>query len=291
MIVCVIEFIQVCNMRLFELAQLKESMTMWVPDAPRKDTELTCEFCDGTGIDSFYNPKTGRSYYQGDGEVKERLVGWDKRLKAYFEKKESIEMRTHTIQSFYDANIKNHPDLKDKFEEQFAEIAADKKKVNALIDRRIARIEKKVELVKQLETIDCGFCKGKGTYQEEVSDAPEMNLSNVNAQALMSALGYEPGYGYSIKPEEVPAVKRKIMQLMNKEGELGQHTRDPEDSQKDFGMVRSTDPETGLDKIERKKGPRMIGAGIDIDYLKDKFERMMPILDYAQKHNQEIHFA
>ena len=278
-------------MRLFEVAKLKESMTMWVPEAPQKDTVLTCDFCDGTGIDSFYNPKSGRTYYKGDGEVKEHLMNWDKKIKQYMEQKDRIDMRTRTIQSFYDANIKNHPELKDKFAEQFAEIAADRKKVDSLLDRRIARIEKKVELVHQLETIDCGFCKGKGDYQDRVSDAPEMNLSNSNAQAVMSALGYEPDYGYSIKPEEIPAVKRRIMQLMNQDGELDQHTRDPEDSQKDFGIVRDKDPETGLDRISHKKGPRMIGGGIDTDYLRGKFQRMLTILDYAQKNNQEVHMA
>ena len=276
-------------MRLAEM-MINESMTMWIPDAPRADTELTCDFCDGTGIDSFFNPKNKKTYYKGSGEVKEHLVNWDKKLKAHFEQKERIEMRTHTIQSFYDSNIKNHPELKDKFDEQFAEIAAESKKVNALIDRRIARIEKKVKLVHQLETIDCGFCKGKGTYQEEVSEAPEMNLSNANAQQVMSALGYEPDYGYTITPADVPNVKRKIMQLTNSD-ELEQHTIPASDEQKDFGMVRSTDPLTQLQKIERKKGPRMIGGGVDVEYLRGKFERMMPILDYAQKHNQEIHFA
>jgi len=78
---------------------------------------------------------------------------------------------------------------------------------------------------------------------------------------------------------------------MNKEGELDQHTIDPEDSQEDFGMVRSKDPLSGLEKIERKKGPRMIGAGIDVEYLKDKFDRMLKILNYAQKHKYEIHMA
>lgn len=277
-------------MRLFEVVKIKESMTMWIPDAPSELKDLTCEFCDGVGIDSFYNPKTGRTYYKGDGEVKERLIEWDKKLKAYFEKKESIEMRTHTIQSFYDANIKNHPDLKDKFEEQFAEIKADRAKVDALINRRVARIEKKVELVKQLETIDCGFCKGKGKYEENVSDAPEMNLSNMNARNLMSALGYEPDHGYTITAQDVPNVKRRIMQLTNSD-ELDDYTQQGGVSQKDFGMVRDKDPETGLDRISHKKGPTMIGPDIDIEYLKDKFERMMPILDYAQKHKQEIHFA
>ena len=277
-------------MRLFEVAKLKESMTMWVPDAPRKDTQLTCEFCDGTGIDSFYNPKTGHTYYKGDGEVKERLIGWDQKLKAYDEKKQRIEDRYITIKSFYDANIKNHPDLKDKFDEQFSEINAKRAQVNDLIARRIARIEKKVELVHQLETLDCGYCKGKGTYQEQVSDAPEMNLSNSNAMNVMSALGYGEEYGYTIKPEEIPAVKRRIMQLTNSD-ELDNYTKQGGEEQKDFGMVRDKDPETGLDRISHKKGPTMISPDIDVGYLKDKFERMMPILDYAQKNNQEIHFA
>jgi len=164
-------------MRLFEVIKLKESMTMWVPDAPQKDTVLTCEFCNGTGIDSFYNPKTGRTYYKGDGEVKEHLMNWDKKIKEYMEKKESIDMRTHTIQSFYDSNIKAHPELKDKFEEQFAEIAADRAKVDALMDKRIARIEKKVKLVHELETLDCGFCKGKGDYQDQSSQKKFQMLS------------------------------------------------------------------------------------------------------------------
>jgi len=56
-------------------------------------------------------------------------------------------------------------------------------------------------------------------------------------------------------------------------------------------MVRSKDPLSGLEKIERKKGPRMIGAGIDVEYLKDKFDRMLKILNYAQKHKYEIHMA
>jgi len=277
-------------MRLFEVAKLKESMTMWVPDAPRKDTELTCEFCDGTGIDSFYNPKTGRTYYKGDGEVKEHLLRWDEKLKAYDEKKERIEGRYFTIKSFYDANIKNHPDLKAKFDEQFTEINAKRAQVNDLIARRIARIEKKVELVHQLETLDCGYCKGKGTYQEAVSDAPEMNLSNSNAMNVMSALGYGEEYGYTIKPEEIPAVKRRIMQLTNSD-ELDAYTKQGGEEQKDFGMVRDKDPETGLDRISHKKGATMISPDIDVSYLKDKFQRMMPILNYAQEHNQEIHFA
>ena len=277
-------------MRLFEIAQLKESMTMWVPDAPSELKDLTCDFCGGDGNDSYYNTKTGRRYYEGDETVEERLRGWDERLKALHEKNLRVDSKWHTIEAFHDANIENHPELKAKFDEQFAEMKAEYEKIKKSIALRKARIKKKAELIQQLEKIDCDFCKGKGTYEENVSDAPEMNLSNMNAVNLMSALGYEPNSGYTIKPEDVPTIKRRIVQLTNTD-DLDDFTMAGGASQKDFGMVRSKDPETGLDKIEHKKGPTMIGPEIDIEYLTDKFERMIPILDYAQKHNQEIHFA
>ena len=277
-------------MRLFEVAQLKESMTMWVPDAPSELKDLTCDYCGGDGNDSYYNPKTGHRYYEGDETVEQRLTGWDERLKTLAEKNERVDSKWHTIKSFHDANIDAHPELKSKFDEQFGEMRAEYEKVKSSIALRTSRIKKKAELIQQLEKVDCGFCKGKGTYEENVSDSPEMNLSNMNAVNLMSALGYEPNSGYTIKPEDVPNVKRRIVQLTNTD-DLDDFTMKGGASQKDFGMVRSKDPESGLDKIERKKGPTMIGPEIDIDYLTDKFERMIPILDYAQKHNQEIHFA
>jgi len=278
-------------LRLFEVAKLKESMTMWVPDAPREMKDLSCPFCEGTGIDMFYNKKTGRTYYPGRAdELKEKLQEWDNVLKKLYDQQERLEGRRYTIQHFVDINKDAHPSIEKNAKEQLDAIKAEFEDLQRKINRRIDQIEKKVKLVKELDTIPCGYCKGKGTYPEQVSDAPEMNLSNINAQNLMSALGYEPNSGYTIKPEEIPGIKRRIMQLQNSD-ELGDYTMKGGASQADLGMVRSKDPETGLDKIERKKGPTMIGPEIDISYLNDKFQRMMPILDYAQKHNQEIHFA
>jgi hypothetical protein len=279
-------------MRLFEVAKLKESMTMWVPDAPREMKDLSCDFCEGTGIDMFYNKKTGKTYYPGrPDELKEKLKEWDKVLEKLYDQQERLEGRRFTIQSFYDTNKDAHPSIEKKGKAMLDEIKADFEDLQRKINTRIDRIEKKVKLVKELDTLPCGYCKGKGTHPEQVSDAPEMNLSNSNAMNLMSALGYGNEYGYTIKPEEIPAVKRRIMQLTNDSDKLGDYTKQGGESQKDFGMVRDKDPETGLDRISHKKGPTMIEPTIDIEYLKDKFERMMPILDYAQKHNQEIHFA
>lgn len=181
-------------MRASEL--LNESMTMWVPDAPREKVKTQCVACDGTGAETW----SGEKY-------------------------------------------------------------------------------------------PCFDCNQRGYYDEYQSESPEMNLSNANARAVMSALGYEPEEGYKITPQEIPDVKRKILRLLNRDEEIAQHTRQTSDTQADFGMQRSKDPETGIDRIERKQGPRMIDIGIDEQYLRDKFERMLSILNYAQKHNQEIHFA
>lgn len=185
-------------MRLFEIIQIRESMTMWIPDAPSKEIKHTCNMCDGAG-------EFSADDHRGPGP--------------------------------------------------------------------------------------CFICNQTGYWTDHQSTAPEMNLSNVNAIAAMVALGYEEDYGYKIIPEEIPALKQKIMMLLNKEGALDAHTTPVTDDQKDFGMVRSKDPETGIDKIERKKGARMIGPGRDVGYLSNVFERMLLVLDYAQKHNMEISFA
>lgn len=263
---------------------------MWVPDAPREEKDLECWVCDGKKIDGYQNPKTGKYYSVGEESMEERLTNWDKKIKAAEEKIEHLDSRWLTLKSFYKANIENHPELKPKFDEQFGETRDKYRKARKEIWDRKARIKKKAELIKQLETIPCRYCKGEGTYKDQVSDAPEMNLSNINAQNLMSALGYEPNTGYTIKPEDIPAIKRRILELFNTDA-LQDYTMKGGASQADLGMVRSKDPETGIDKIERKKGPTMIGPEIDIHYLKDKFVKMMPILNYAQEHNQEIHFA
>ncbi len=277
-------------MRLFEVAKLKESMTMWIPSAPSEEKDVECWVCDGKKIDGYQNPKTGKYYTVGEESVEERLVKWDKKLEALEEKIKQLDSRWITLKSFYKANIENHPDLKPKFVEQFGETRDKYRQTRKSMWTRKARIKKKAELIQQLETIPCRYCKGKGTTEEHVSAAPEMNLSNTNAHNLMLALGYEVNSGYTIKPEDVPAIKRRIMQLQNSD-ELEDYTMKGGVSQKDFGMVRDKDPETGLDRISHKKGPTMIGPNIDVAYLNDKFQRMMPILDYAQKHNQEIHFA
>jgi len=269
---------------------LIESMTMWVPDAPRETVDQECEFCDGSGIDSHYNPKTGKRYPFTGETLHKLLIKWDKQLERFNDKLRNLDNQERMIKSFYDANIENHPDLADKMADSFKEISDKREGADRNIKTRMARIQKKMELVQQLETYDCRACKGKGSSDQEVSDAPEMNVSNINAVNLMQALGYESNSGYTIYPKDVPVIKRRIMQLVSTD-KLGDYTMKGGTSQKDFGMVRGVDPETGLDKIERKKGATMIGPEIDIEYLKDKFERMMPILDYAQKHDQEIHFA
>ena len=264
---------------------------MWIPDAPREMKDLSCPFCEGTGIDMFYNKKTGRTYYPGRAdELKEKLKEWDKVLEKLYDQQERLEGRRFTIQSFYDTNKEAHPSIEKKGKEMLDEIKAEFEDLQRKINTRIDRIEKKVKLVKELDTIPCGYCHGKGTHPEEVSDAPEMNLSNSNMQNIMSALGYEVNSGYTIKHEEIPAIKQRILQLMNTD-ELDDYTKQGGEEQKDFGMVRTKDPETGIDKIERKKGPTMITPDIDIHYLVSKLDRIMKILDYAQKHKQDIHAA
>lgn len=175
-------------MRAHEL--LTESMTMWIPDAPRKTIERPCALCDGEG--KTFNGQT------------------------------------------------------------------------------------------------CHFCQGTGVFKDEESEGPEINMSNSNARAVMAALGFEPDEGYIIKPEQIPDLKRRIMQLLNVKDATQQYTRPGSDTQVDKGMVHTKDPLTGLDKIERQHGPRMIDSGIDQTYILGRLREVLNLLNYAQKMNAEV---
>lgn len=137
----------------------------------------------------------------------------------------------------------------------------------------------------------CPACNDAGYYMDDQSEGPEINMSNSNARAIMSALGYEPDDGYTIPVDQIPVVKRRILELLNKEGSTSNYTRADTDTRVDHGMVHTKDPVTGLDRIERKMGPRVIGFGIDEDYIHRRLQEVLTLLDYAQKLNAEVHVA
>jgi hypothetical protein len=278
-------------MRLFEMF-ITESMTMWVPDAPRATVQKECWVCDGTGIDGFINKAKRNQYYPANElNLRERLKGWDKRLPQLFKLRDDAERSIDWMEHFLDSNPNLPSEVNEKARKKIADGQATLANVNDQIDLRMDRIEKKLKLVKGLDTIPCEYCHGKTYTMEDESDAPELNLANSNMRIILQILGLDPeGEGWHIEPGEIPALKRRLMVMMNTD-ELDNYGREASDTQQDFGMVRTKDPETGLDKIERKKGARMIDMGLDKRGIIERLTRIMPIINYAQKHNMRIVIA
>ena len=137
-------------------------------------------------------------------------------------------------------------------------------------------------------TYPCDLCGGPGTRMVDKSDAPEYHLSNSNARLIMEVLGFEDSEAWTISVDQLPLVRRRIIQLLNQPTEMDRHTRAPSDTQEFRGMTRSKDPETGLDTISPDRGPRMIDFGVDVEYLKRRLENMLEVIDYAQRHGSEV---
>lgn len=133
----------------------------------------------------------------------------------------------------------------------------------------------------------CGLCDGAGTRMVDVSDAPEYNLSNSNASAIMRLLGFEDSEAWTIDANQLPEVRRKIIRLLNVPGELERGVRSPSDTQH-TSRERYRDPETGLQSIRPVAGPRMIDYGIDTEYLKRRLNNFLEVIEYAQKHGSEV---
>ena len=104
----------------------------------------------------------------------------------------------------------------------------------------------------------------------------------------MDALGYPPNddYWYEIKHTDIPQIKRTIMKYMNND-ELSSYTVDTTDRREDRGMKKTTGDD-GVTRIERDRGPRVINFGVNADYFKQVFTRLMPMLDHAQKNKMDI---
>lgn len=134
----------------------------------------------------------------------------------------------------------------------------------------------------------CGLCHGVGTRMTDQSDGPEYHLSNSNAALLMNMLGFPDSEAWTIPVDQLPNIRRRIIQLLNQPTEMDRHTRAPSDTQEFRGMLRGKDLETGLDTIAPDRGPRMIDFGVNADYLKRRLQNMLEVIEYAQKVKSEV---
>ena len=101
---------------------------------------------------------------------------------------------------------------------------------------------------------------------QEVPVAPEFNITNTNAKALLCLVGFpDDSYlGQELECSEIPKVLQRIMVLLATPGAL-------------TAAVRETDVEV------REDGARLVRFGIDEDYIVDRLERLRALLVYSSK--------
>jgi hypothetical protein len=132
------------------------------------------------------------------------------------------------------------------------------------------------------QSYECGYCKGAGEVNEIVSTAPELNVSNSNGIAIQEMLGLDADYSGVIPYEELPNLIRKLIKLKNQS--VSQYTQEPNKSQ---GSMGSWEDEQGQTHIGRK-GPTMYDFGRSQQQVESYIERLIKLIQFAQKHNASI---
>jgi len=131
---------------------------------------------------------------------------------------------------------------------------------------------------------ECGMCKGKGTYPTYKTDAPEMNVSNINAMEIQRMLGLEADYSGAISHADIPVFKRRLIKLKN--GDISAHVQEPE---KHVGKMKAYKDDNGQSAIGR--GPTMIDFGRPHSQVMRYIDSLLEIMDFAQKNNLDVTWA
>jgi hypothetical protein len=127
----------------------------------------------------------------------------------------------------------------------------------------------------------CGHCNGTKKLEKWITPYEELNISNSNAAALLDVLGIPQGDDGTIgqvEYKDLPTLRRKLIKLKN--GDMSELTTPP---QTDHGQMRKSKDENGLTQIGR--GPTIHHGGRDLQQVQRYVDRLLHIIDFAQKNN------
>ena len=127
----------------------------------------------------------------------------------------------------------------------------------------------------------CYYCGGTGKEEDTVSDAPELQVSNANGEEIQRMLGLNPDYSGIIHNKDLPDIMRRLIMLKNKGSQ--QHTQD---ASVDRGVMRRQSDDQGVAHIGR--GPTMYDAGRSQSQVDRYIDRLIEIIQFAQKNNTSI---
>ena len=128
----------------------------------------------------------------------------------------------------------------------------------------------------------CELCNGSGELEDFVSDAPELNVSNSNAAAILDMLGLEFDYSGIVTHDKLQDLMTRLIKLKNSDKQ--QHTQEPTTN---FGQRRtSVDPKTGLTTIGR--GPTVHDSGRSHSQVERYVDTLMDMVKFAIKNDAAL---
>ena len=127
----------------------------------------------------------------------------------------------------------------------------------------------------------CSRCHGTGKTEEEVSDAPELNVSNANGYAIQEMLGLDPDYSGTIYNKDLPQIMRRLIELKNKGS--SEYTQEPSVSR---GPMRKSKDDQGITKIS--PGATSHDFGRSQGQVDRYIDELIKMVQFAQKNNAHI---
>jgi hypothetical protein len=132
----------------------------------------------------------------------------------------------------------------------------------------------------------CWFCKGSGKEKIWQNIGPTMNVANHTVDTILTDLGLthltgDEGTVGVWEPKQLPEIRRKLVKLKN--SDLSKHVEEPSDTR---GPMRHYKDEDGQDRIGH--GARLIHQGHSLERINSYIDRLLDVIDFAQKHDAAV---
>jgi len=134
------------------------------------------------------------------------------------------------------------------------------------------------------ESYPCGYCKGTGKASETVYDGPQLQVSNANGHAIITdMLGLPFDYAGSLENKDLPALRQKLIKMINSEKQRSSMHKPLHDNNKErtMAILRSKGNVTDIGK----QGARVVDMGRSDTQVLRYANTMLQIIDYAMKNN------
>lgn len=119
-----------------------------------------------------------------------------------------------------------------------------------------------------------------------VEDAPTINVANTTGYALLCALGLPTDESCgSIPPQDIPGVRRRVLQLLNQDAALSAFTVPVKESS---AVAEISIVSGSTVTVARPSQARIVDFGVPLERLQARLASLDEILRYCQAHDLEF---